>query len=163
MLDRPLPWILTAVGVAFVLALWLARRDLVRAARSGGGLKRRLVQAGLTVLAGLGVATGAPACKSHQPTCYSTEVMRAEGPSEAFANYEGMFKQAKALLDQTKRGLAAETVTKTAEGIEQKLIELEPGVNKLPKAERPHARRFVDQTLATLDAIRDLLAERAPQ
>lgn len=81
-------------------------------------------------------------------------------PSEAFGQYRDLHKQAEDLLDKTKRGLAAETVTKTAVGIEQKLIELEPGVNKLPKAERPHARRFVDQTLSLLEAIQDLLAER---
>jgi hypothetical protein len=81
-------------------------------------------------------------------------------PSAAFGKYRQLNKEAKDLLKQTKRGLAAETVTKTAEGIEQRLIELEPEVNKLPRAERPHARRFVDQTLSTLDAIRDLLDER---
>jgi len=159
MLDRPLSWILAAAGVALVAALWLARRDLARAARSGGGLKRRLVQAGLAALAGLGLLVGTPGCPPPR-TCYAPMPGPEEqGPSDAFRTYEDMYKQAKALLDQTKRGLAAETVTKTAEGIEQKLIALEPQVNKLPKAERPHARRFVDQTLSTLDAIRDLLEQ----
>lgn len=117
MLDRPLPWILAAAGLALALA----------------------------------------ACHKTTPR------PEQPAPSEAFGQYRDLHKQAEDLLKETKRGLAAETVEKTAAGIEQKLIELEPGVNELPRAERPHARRFVDQTLATLDAIRDLLAERASQ
>jgi len=106
------------------------------------------------ILAVIGLALAPISC--HRPA----PPPERQGPSEAFGRYQRLQREAKALLDQTKRGLEAETAEESADRIEQRLVELEPRVAKLPKAERPHARRLVDQTLALLDGIRAALQER---
>lgn len=81
-------------------------------------------------------------------------------PSEGLLRCQHLQSEAEALARRVDRGQPPSDAGARAERIAARLVELEEQVGRLPRAERPHARRLVDQTLALLDSIREQLAIR---
>ncbi len=146
--QRAMNLILAVLGLLAVAGLLLAGADIYRAARTGPGWKRRLVTAGLFLLAMLGVTS----CeKKDRPVCYRPMIL-----PPARQSLERLPQQLSLLDEFARESLRADAVYKTLEAIERDIATLadDRRLAELPEAERVQATELRDAAKAKVREVR---------